>query len=154
MSAVDEIISYKRSPNEEFYALLNCDEHSSVSICIVSLFNLSLASISIFFLVSFLFGLRWGWVSECDSGCATKLWTFQLLRIINIHLKVTKIEMKNCCTWHSVCLSQSMTEHSLATCSHRSKILIFDVEHRVSVCVSGNGMILVPFRIKSLLCDH
>lgn len=32
MSAVDEIIGYKRSPNEEFYALLNCDEHSSVSV--------------------------------------------------------------------------------------------------------------------------
>lgn len=32
MSAVDEIIGYKRSPDEDFYALLNCDEHSSVSV--------------------------------------------------------------------------------------------------------------------------
>lgn len=32
MSAVDEIIGYKRTPDEDFYALLNCDEHSSVSV--------------------------------------------------------------------------------------------------------------------------
>lgn len=31
MSAVDEIINYKRSPDEDFYALLHCDEHSNVS---------------------------------------------------------------------------------------------------------------------------
>lgn len=31
MSAVDAIINYKRSPNEDFYALLHCDENSSVS---------------------------------------------------------------------------------------------------------------------------
>lgn len=31
MSGVDEILSYKKNPNEDFYALLNCDEHSSVS---------------------------------------------------------------------------------------------------------------------------
>ena len=30
MSGVDEILSYKRNPDEDFYALLNCDEHSSV----------------------------------------------------------------------------------------------------------------------------
>ncbi|XP_022210990.1 J domain-containing protein isoform X2 [Drosophila obscura] len=29
MSAVDAIINYKRSPNEDFYALLHCDETSS-----------------------------------------------------------------------------------------------------------------------------
>lgn len=31
MSAVDEILSYKRNPDEDFYAMLNCDENSSVS---------------------------------------------------------------------------------------------------------------------------
>lgn len=31
MSAVDEILSYKKNPDEDFYALLNCDENSSVS---------------------------------------------------------------------------------------------------------------------------
>lgn len=31
MSAVDEILSYKKNPEEDFYALLNCDESSSVS---------------------------------------------------------------------------------------------------------------------------
>ncbi len=31
MSAVEEIINYKRSPDEDFYAILNCDETSSVS---------------------------------------------------------------------------------------------------------------------------
>ncbi|KAG5671123.1 hypothetical protein PVAND_001337 [Polypedilum vanderplanki] len=30
MSAVDEILSYKKNPDEDFYALLNCDESSSV----------------------------------------------------------------------------------------------------------------------------
>lgn len=30
MSAVDEILSYKKNPDEDFYALLNCDENSSV----------------------------------------------------------------------------------------------------------------------------
>uniref|UniRef100_A0A1B0CQR3 Putative molecular chaperone n=1 Tax=Lutzomyia longipalpis TaxID=7200 RepID=A0A1B0CQR3_LUTLO len=30
MSAVDEIIAFKKNPDEDFYALLNCDEHSSV----------------------------------------------------------------------------------------------------------------------------
>jgi len=30
MSAVEEIINYKRSPDEDFYAILNCDESSSV----------------------------------------------------------------------------------------------------------------------------
>ena len=32
MSAVDAIINFKRDPNEDFYALLNCDENSSVSL--------------------------------------------------------------------------------------------------------------------------
>lgn len=32
MSAVDAIINYKRSPNEDFYALLHCDETSSVRV--------------------------------------------------------------------------------------------------------------------------
>jgi hypothetical protein len=33
MSAVvDEIMSYKKNPDEDFYALLNCDESSSVSL--------------------------------------------------------------------------------------------------------------------------
>lgn len=31
MSGVDEILSYKKNPDEDFYALLNCDENSSVS---------------------------------------------------------------------------------------------------------------------------
>ncbi|XP_059621022.1 J domain-containing protein [Phlebotomus argentipes] len=30
MSAVDEIIAYKKNPDEDFYALLNCDENSTV----------------------------------------------------------------------------------------------------------------------------
>lgn len=30
MSAVDEILSYKKNPAEDFYAMLNCDENSSV----------------------------------------------------------------------------------------------------------------------------
>ncbi|CAG9806387.1 unnamed protein product [Chironomus riparius] len=30
MSGVDEILSYKKNPDEDFYALLNCDESSSV----------------------------------------------------------------------------------------------------------------------------
>lgn len=31
MSGVDEILSYKKNPDEDFYGLLNCDENSSVS---------------------------------------------------------------------------------------------------------------------------
>lgn len=31
MSNVDEILSYKKNPDEDFYALLHCDESSSVS---------------------------------------------------------------------------------------------------------------------------
>lgn len=31
MSAVDEIISYKRNPDEDYYGMLNCDENSTVS---------------------------------------------------------------------------------------------------------------------------
>lgn len=30
MSAVDEILTYKKDPDSDFYALLNCDENSSV----------------------------------------------------------------------------------------------------------------------------
>ncbi|KAM7361397.1 dnaJ domain-containing protein isoform 2-T3 [Cochliomyia hominivorax] len=30
MSAVDAIINFKRDPNEDFYAMLNCDENSSI----------------------------------------------------------------------------------------------------------------------------
>ncbi|XP_017469564.1 PREDICTED: J domain-containing protein isoform X1 [Rhagoletis zephyria] len=30
MSAVDAVLSFKRSPDEDFYAILNCDENSSV----------------------------------------------------------------------------------------------------------------------------
>lgn len=42
MSAVEEIINYKRSPDEDFYAILNCDESSSVSkVCSFILFNSS-----------------------------------------------------------------------------------------------------------------
>ena len=31
MSAVDDILAYKKDPNDDLYALLNCDEHSTVS---------------------------------------------------------------------------------------------------------------------------
>lgn len=31
MSGVDEILNYKRSADEDYYAILGCDEHSSVS---------------------------------------------------------------------------------------------------------------------------
>lgn len=31
MSNVDEILSFKKNPDEDFYALLHCDESSSVS---------------------------------------------------------------------------------------------------------------------------
>jgi hypothetical protein len=31
MSGIDEILSYKKNPDEDFYAMLNCDENSSVS---------------------------------------------------------------------------------------------------------------------------
>lgn len=31
MSAVEDILSYKKNPDEDFYAMLNCDENSSVS---------------------------------------------------------------------------------------------------------------------------
>lgn len=37
MSAVDDIISYKRTPDEDFYAILNCNEHSTVSLNIFPL---------------------------------------------------------------------------------------------------------------------
>ncbi|XP_013100872.1 J domain-containing protein isoform X2 [Stomoxys calcitrans] len=30
MSAVDSIINFKRDPSEDFYGMLNCDEHSTV----------------------------------------------------------------------------------------------------------------------------
>lgn len=39
MSAVDEIINYKRSEDEDFYKLLGCDENSTVSLFV---FNFSL----------------------------------------------------------------------------------------------------------------
>lgn len=31
MSAIDEIIGYKQNPDEDFYGMLNCSEHSTVS---------------------------------------------------------------------------------------------------------------------------
>lgn len=31
MSGIDDILSYKKNPDEDFYAMLNCDENSSVS---------------------------------------------------------------------------------------------------------------------------
>lgn len=31
MSAIDEIIGYKKNPDEDFYGMLNCSEHSTVS---------------------------------------------------------------------------------------------------------------------------
>lgn len=31
MTGVDEIINYQRHPDDDFYALLGCDENSSVS---------------------------------------------------------------------------------------------------------------------------
>lgn len=30
MSGIDDILSYKKNPDEDFYALLNCNENSSV----------------------------------------------------------------------------------------------------------------------------
>lgn len=38
MSAVDSIINYKRNPDEDFYAMLNCDESSTVSTKIMIVF--------------------------------------------------------------------------------------------------------------------
>lgn len=34
-TSVDAIIGYKRSPEEDFYKILNCDEHSTVGAEIV-----------------------------------------------------------------------------------------------------------------------
>lgn len=31
MSAVEDILNYKKNPDEDLYALLKCDEHSTVS---------------------------------------------------------------------------------------------------------------------------
>lgn len=31
MSAIDEIVGYQRNPDEDFYGMLNCNEHSTVS---------------------------------------------------------------------------------------------------------------------------
>lgn len=31
MSAIDEIIGYKKNPDEDLYGMLNCNEHSTVS---------------------------------------------------------------------------------------------------------------------------
>ena len=32
MSAIDQVMNFKKSADDDFYALLNCDEHSTVSI--------------------------------------------------------------------------------------------------------------------------
>lgn len=32
MSAIDEIIGYKKNPDEDLYGMLNCNEHSTVSV--------------------------------------------------------------------------------------------------------------------------
>lgn len=32
MTGVDEILNYKKNPDDDFYALLGCDENSTVSI--------------------------------------------------------------------------------------------------------------------------
>lgn len=32
MTGVDEILNYQRHPDDDFYALLGCDENSTVSI--------------------------------------------------------------------------------------------------------------------------
>lgn len=32
MSGVDEILNYESNPNDDYYALLGCDENSSVSL--------------------------------------------------------------------------------------------------------------------------
>lgn len=32
MSGVEEILAYKKNPDEDFYGLLNCDENSTVSL--------------------------------------------------------------------------------------------------------------------------
>lgn len=37
MTGVDEILNYQRNPDDDYYALLGCDEHSTVSemLCVV-----------------------------------------------------------------------------------------------------------------------
>lgn len=31
MSAIDKIVGYQKNPDEDFYLMLNCNEHSTVS---------------------------------------------------------------------------------------------------------------------------
>lgn len=70
MSAVDEIINYKRSPDEDFYGLLNCNEHSTVS---ESLYNLVFPLIRRQLLSAvtghFAFGgfVRWKRATDCSN---------------------------------------------------------------------------------------
>lgn len=45
-TAVDAIIGYKRTPDEDFYAILNCDEHSSVNLLSISFSYIVYVSIS------------------------------------------------------------------------------------------------------------
>lgn len=40
MTGVDEILNYQRHPDDDFYALLGCDENSTVSIITVYFFLL------------------------------------------------------------------------------------------------------------------
>lgn len=70
MSAVDEIISYKRTPDEDFYGLLKCDEHSSVSeinffrqFWIGALFFFALFHSAFVFIISILL-----WCSDTSSS--------------------------------------------------------------------------------------
>lgn len=38
MTGVDEILNYKKNPDDDFYALLGCDENSSVSFIVTLIF--------------------------------------------------------------------------------------------------------------------
>lgn len=52
MSAVDEIINYQRSADEDLYGLLNCTEQATVSVVVVIVIRLSVGFSS--FLVAIL----------------------------------------------------------------------------------------------------
>lgn len=58
MSEVNEILSYKKNPDEDFYGLLNCDENSTVSlsaIIIIFFFFVLFTKAFAFFLFYYLF---------------------------------------------------------------------------------------------------
>lgn len=108
MSGVEEILSYKKNPAEDFYALLNCNENSSVSRTSNSFFIINAPNFPLLVLtfVDFpgVLSMYFFFLLHSKHFVISFIWNFQLVFVIHFilyfflgkHHQVMKLKLNLC----------------------------------------------------------